>query len=175
MTPRPISTLSYTVTLGCSTRAFAQHHALAHHAARPDAGRHADARSVAHHRVRSDRNQRAHLDVLAHHRRGMDAGLEFRRGIEAAHGARERRARLRHPDHRPVTRAGPLGGTMQAPRRRAFGLRRGLSAADERQFGSARRFQRAPRPSVPFRRRLQRSRPATPPIRELACAWGPQC
>src|SRR5262249_21348556 len=86
--------------VGVQHAAFAQQHALAHVTARADAARYADPRAIAHHRVRAHIHQRAHFHVLADDGRGMQARLELCGGVEAAHGAGERRAWFRDADHR---------------------------------------------------------------------------
>ena len=126
--------------VGMEYGAVAQRDALADHAARANAHGHARACSIAHHRVRPNISERAQFDIGPHHRRGMDAGLDFRRGIEAAHRTRERGARFRHADHRAVRRALPIERHQQTPGCRAFGLRRGFPPADKRQFRRAGRF-----------------------------------
>ena len=76
-------------------------------------------------------------------RRGMNPGLDRRGGMEAAHGAREGRARLGRADHGAAARARIIRRHDQAARGGGFRLLARLAAAEEREIAAAGGFERS--------------------------------
>ena len=82
---------------------FTENDALSQYAPRADAGGHPDARAIADSGVGANINHSTDFDSSANYRGGVDSRLEFDSGIKAAHGTRERRARLLYPDELYLT------------------------------------------------------------------------